>query len=56
VLSGDAFMRSGSFTGWRPGSYSSGLAGAAVGVVGWGPLGAAIMQRVAAFGALIRDA
>ena len=50
MLSGDAAVRSGDFAGWRPGNASSGLGGAAVGIVGWGALASALTQRVAAFG------
>ena len=43
-------MRAGGFAGWRPGNTCPGLAGAAVGIVGWGALASALTQRVAAFG------
>ena len=43
-------MRGGGFAGWRPGNASGGLCGAAVGIIGWGALAAALTQRVAAFG------
>ena len=50
LLSGDAAVRAGDFAGWRPGNASSGLGGAAVGIIGWGALASALTQRVAAFG------
>lgn len=51
LLAGAAAVRSGGFAGWRPSSAAlGGLAGAAVGVIGWGALAAALTQRLAAFG------
>ena len=43
-------MRGGGFAGWRPVNAPSSLGGAAVGILGWGALAAALTQRVAAFG------
>lgn len=48
---GDAFVRAGRFTGWRPQLYGSGLAGATVGVIGMGQVGRAVARRVRAFDA-----
>ena len=50
IRAGDAHVRSGSFTGWRPMLYGSGLAGATVGVVGLGAVGRAIIDRLQGFG------
>lgn len=51
LLAGDAAVRSGGFAGWRPsGAALGGLGGAAVGIIGWGALAAALTQRLAAFG------
>jgi phosphonate dehydrogenase len=46
----DRAVRSGSFAGWRPRLYGSGLTGATVGIVGMGELGRAIAERLRAFG------
>lgn len=48
---GDRFVRSGTFAGWRPRLYGSGLAGATVGIVGMGRVGRAVARRLAAFDA-----
>ncbi|MBA3479432.1 MAG: hydroxyacid dehydrogenase, partial [Lautropia sp.] len=46
----DLHVRSGAHRGWRADFYGSGLAGAAVGIVGMGKLGSAIAQRLQGFG------
>jgi phosphonate dehydrogenase len=48
---GDACVRAGGFTGWRPQLFGSGLAGATVGVIGMGQVGRAVARRVRAFDA-----
>ena len=53
VPTGDAWVRSGRFTGWRPTLYGTGFAGAAVGIVGFGSIGRAIADRLRGFGAAI---
>lgn len=50
VMPGDALVRSGTFQGWRPRLYGTGLAGATVAVVGLGCVGRAIIARLAGFG------
>lgn len=50
VRLGDARVRSGTFSGWRPQLYGTGLAGATVAVVGLGQVGRAIIARLAGFG------
>jgi phosphonate dehydrogenase len=54
VGEGDRAVRAGTFAGWRPRLYGTGLAGAAVGIVGMGELGRAIAERLRAFGPRIR--
>jgi phosphonate dehydrogenase len=49
----DRYVRSGQFTGWRPQFYGTGLAGAAVGIVGMGQVGQAAAARLRAFGSRI---
>lgn len=46
---GDAVVRGGGFTGWRPTLYGTGLAGTDVGIVGMGRMGRAVAKRMAAF-------
>ncbi|MCG8548190.1 MAG: NAD(P)-binding domain-containing protein [Alphaproteobacteria bacterium] len=53
VPTGDAWVRSGRFTAWRPTLYGTGFAGAAVGIVGFGGIGRAIADRLRGFGAAI---
>lgn len=50
LRAGDARVRGGAFTGWRPTLYGTGLAGATVGVLGLGAVGRAIVDRLAGFG------
>lgn len=50
VRAGDAYVRSGAFRGWRAHWYGRGLAGAQVAVVGLGPVGRAIVDRLQGFG------
>ena len=47
---GDALVRSGAFSGWRPILYGRGLAGSAVAVFGLGRVGRAIIDRLQGFG------
>ncbi|HEY1698343.1 MAG TPA: NAD(P)-dependent oxidoreductase [Trebonia sp.] len=49
ISAGDASVRGGGFTGWRPQLYGAGLSGATVGIVGMGQLGQAIARRLAGF-------
>ena len=49
LLSGDGLVRSGEFDGWRPQLYGTGLAGSTVGILGFGAVGRAVAQRLAAF-------
>jgi phosphonate dehydrogenase len=49
----DRLMRDGGFGGWRPQLYGSSLDGATVGLVGMGPLGRALAERLTVFGARI---
>jgi phosphonate dehydrogenase len=51
---GDAQVREGDFSGWRPQFYGMGLAGGRVGLVGMGAIGRAIIQRLAGFDCTIR--
>lgn len=53
VVAGDAWVRAGRHTGWRPAFYGDGLAGATVGVIGMGLVGRAVARRVAAFDARV---
>jgi phosphonate dehydrogenase len=46
---GDAAVRGGSYRGWRPILYSSGLSGRTVGILGMGAVGRAIAARLAGF-------
>lgn len=49
VLTGDKFIRSGSFKGWRPELYGTGLAGSTIGIIGMGRIGKAIAKRLSGF-------
>ena len=53
IRDGDALVRSGEFTGWRPILYGFGLDGATVGLLGLGAVGRAIADRLAGFGCRI---
>lgn len=53
VPEGDAWVRSGRHTGWRPWFYGEGLAGATVGIIGMGRLGQSVARRVVAFDARV---
>jgi phosphonate dehydrogenase len=46
----DALVRSGSFEGWRPILYGTGLDQSVVGIVGMGAVGRAIARRLSGFG------
>jgi phosphonate dehydrogenase len=46
VLTGDRFVRSGEFNGWRPALYGSGLTGRTLGIIGMGAVGQAIAARL----------
>lgn len=50
VAAGDRVIRSGTFAGWRPSLYGSGLNGVQVGTLGMGAIGRAVAERLAAFG------
>ncbi len=51
VVEGDAFVRAGRWTGWRPDlMVGRSLAGATLGVVGAGRIGQAFLERAAGFG------
>lgn len=50
IREGDAVVRSGTFEGWRPILYGTGLDGATVVILGMGRVGRAIAQRLAGFG------
>lgn len=49
VLQGDRQIRANGFAGWRPTLYGAGLAGASVGIAGFGKVGQAIAERFAGF-------
>ena len=49
ILPGDDFVRSGSFRGWRPELYGSGLYGRAAAIIGMGAIGRAVAKRLAPF-------
>ncbi|MDZ5699840.1 phosphonate dehydrogenase [Chelativorans sp. M5D2P16] len=49
IVEGDRLVRGGSFTGWRPILYGTGLDGATVGIIGMGAVGQAIAYRLRAF-------
>ena len=50
VLAGDDHIRSGSFAGWRPALYGTGLHGATLGLIGLGAVGRALAERASACG------
>jgi phosphonate dehydrogenase len=49
LVEGDAWVRSGRHTGWRPHLYGGGLAGATVGIIGMGRIGRAVATRLLGF-------
>lgn len=49
IVRGDELIRSGTYAGWRPVLYGTGLAGRTAGIVGYGALGRAVAKRLAAF-------
>ena len=53
LVEGDAWVRSGRHTGWRPHFYGSGLAGACVGIIGMGRIGRAVATRLLGFDATL---
>ena len=50
IVAGDRIIKARGFRGWRAQLYGSGLAGATVGIVGFGLVGRAIAQRLTGFG------
>jgi phosphonate dehydrogenase len=53
VLEGDALIRHGTFTGWRPSLYGVGLHGSTIGILGYGKVGQAIARQLSGFGCSI---
>ncbi|WP_037063002.1 NAD(P)-dependent oxidoreductase [Pseudonocardia acaciae] len=53
LVEGDAWVRSGRHTGWRPRFYGGGLAGACVGIIGMGRIGRAVASRLSGFEAAV---
>lgn len=49
VLAGDALVRSGGFSGWRPQLYGAGMTGRTLGIIGMGAVGRAIAQRLSGY-------
>jgi phosphonate dehydrogenase len=49
MLEGDDHIRSGTFAGWRPRLYGTGLSGRTAGFIGLGAVGHAIVERLAGF-------
>jgi phosphonate dehydrogenase len=49
VMAGDRLIRGGAFQGWRPILYGTGLAGSAVGIVGFGAVGRALARMLQGF-------
>jgi phosphonate dehydrogenase len=49
LLEGDRRIRSGSFRGWRPELYGTGLTGRTLGIIGMGAVGRAIAKRLSGF-------
>jgi phosphonate dehydrogenase len=49
VMEGDRHIRSGSFQGWRPELYGTGLSGRTLGIIGLGAVGRAIAKRLVGF-------
>lgn len=50
IVAGDRNIKTHGFSGWRAELYGAGLAGATVGIVGFGLVGRAIAERLAGFG------
>jgi phosphonate dehydrogenase len=50
IVAGDREIRRDGFAGWRPRLYGTGLAGATVGILGFGKVGQAIAERLVPFG------
>ncbi|MDC7788445.1 NAD(P)-dependent oxidoreductase [Rhodoplanes sp. TEM] len=50
IVAGDRDIRRNGFSGWRPRLYGAGLAGATVGILGFGKVGQAIAARLVPFG------
>jgi phosphonate dehydrogenase len=53
LMEGDAQVRRGRFTGWRPVLYGTSLERATVGIIGMGRMGQAVARRVRAFDARV---
>jgi len=53
INAGDEIVRSGSFSGWRPILYGTGLDRSTVAIVGMGAVGRAIARRLSGFGCRI---
>ncbi|MCZ8375873.1 MAG: NAD(P)-dependent oxidoreductase [Beijerinckiaceae bacterium] len=53
VLEGDALVRGGAFSGWRPRLYGTGFYGSTVGILGFGKVGQVIARQLAGFGCRI---
>ena len=54
IVEGDALLRSGSFTGWRPDfMLGAGLQGRTLGIVGMGRIGRAVARRAIPFGVAV---
>lgn len=49
IMPGDALVRSGTFSGWRPQLYGRSIDGSTVGILGAGAIGKAIAQRLTGF-------
>jgi phosphonate dehydrogenase len=49
VAAGDRLIRSGRFAGWRPALYGASLAGATVGIIGFGQVGRALERMLRGF-------
>ena len=49
VPAGDAVIRSGSYRGWRPTLYGTGLRGSTVGIIGFGKVGRALARMLQGF-------
>ena len=49
IVAGDRSIKKQGFHGWRAELYGAGLAGATVGIVGFGLVGRAIAERLAGF-------